>query len=72
MSYLYQKSYTEKLWKYISAFSGIEGLKELNGANIHRLSNGLTLAVHVHAEFDDLRLWFEEVEVSATTSECGL
>ena len=71
-SYLYQKSYAENVWKYVSAFGGIDGLEGLEGTDFHRLSNGLTLAVHVHAEFDDLRLWFEEVEVSATISECGL
>ena len=60
------------MWKYVSAFGGINDLEELKGADFHRLSNGLTLASDVHAEFDDLRLWFEEVEVSATIFECGL
>ena len=60
------------MWKYVSAFGGIDGLEKLNGADFHSLSNGLTLASPVHGEFDDLSLWFEEVEVSATTFECGL
>ena len=39
-------------------------LDDLNEGDIHRLSNGLTLAVHVHAEFDNLDAWFEEVQAS--------
>jgi hypothetical protein len=31
---------------------------------MHRLSNGLTLSVGIRCVFDDLELWFEEVQVS--------
>ena len=36
-------------------------LNELNGANIHRLQNILTLEGNMHRRFDDLELWFEHV-----------
>ena len=42
-------------------------LDELNGTDGHRLSNGLTLSLNVHNEFDKLNLWFEAIPVSNTT-----
>jgi len=48
----------------MESFGIIDVLAELDGANIHRLSNALTLNVDVHAAFDGLKLWFEEVPVS--------
>lgn len=39
-------------------------MNELNGPDIHRLSNILTLRVEVHSLFDKLDLWFELVPVS--------
>ncbi|TEB29329.1 hypothetical protein FA13DRAFT_674769 [Coprinellus micaceus] len=54
-----KQSYAESAWKYVYAFGGIKGLEELEGAGIHRLSNGLTLAADLHAAFDNLGLWFE-------------
>jgi len=48
----------------MESFGIIDVLAELDGANIHRLSNALTLDVGVHAAFDGLKLWFEEVPVS--------
>ena len=34
-------------------------LEELNGLNIHRLENILTLDINVHTGFDALEIWFE-------------
>jgi hypothetical protein len=48
----------------MESFGIIDVLAELDGANIHRLSNALTLDMSVHAAFDGLKLWFEEVPVS--------
>ena len=48
----------------VHGFSGINALEELDGPNIHRLSNGLTMGVDLHYAFDDLGLWFEAVHVS--------
>ena len=36
---------------------------ELNGNNIHRLENILTLSTELHAYFDDLYIWLKPVEV---------
>ena len=52
------------MWSIIDGFGDIDVLAELDGANMHRLSNGLTLDVNVHLVFDNLELWFEEVPVS--------
>ncbi|KAF5348781.1 hypothetical protein D9756_009749 [Leucocoprinus leucothites] len=41
-------THAEHMWNLIYAFGGIQVLDELNGDSIHRLSNGLTLAIHVH------------------------
>jgi hypothetical protein len=32
---------------------------DLNGNNIHRLENVLTLDIGIHSLFDELKLWFE-------------
>jgi len=45
-------------------YGRIDVLKELNGSDCHRLSNGLTLASLVRDEFDRLCLWFEAIPVS--------
>ena len=52
------------MWAIIESFGIIDILAELDGANIHRLSNALTLNLDVHIAFDGLKLWFEEVQVS--------
>ena len=52
------------MWGIIDGFDNINVLTELDGANMHRLSNGLTLEVNIHTAFDGLNLWFEEVQVS--------
>lgn len=48
----------------VESFSGIDVLRELDGPNIHKLSNGLTLAPRMHHQLDDLIAWFEEIPVS--------
>jgi len=52
------------VWGIVHGFSGINALEELDGPNIHRLSNGLTIGVDLHYTFEDLGLWFEAVHVS--------
>jgi hypothetical protein len=52
------------VWGIIESFGNIDVLAELDGANMRRLSNGLTLNMEIHSVFDDLELWFEEVQVS--------
>ncbi|CAA7263958.1 unnamed protein product [Cyclocybe aegerita] len=46
----------------VNSFANISVLDELDGENLHRLSNGLTLEVDLHILFDTLKLWFEEVQ----------
>jgi hypothetical protein len=40
---------------------GVLVLDELNGPDVHRLENVMTLETGVHALFDNLKLWFEPV-----------
>jgi len=40
-------------------FGNSEIREELNGNNIHRLENILTMCTDDHAYFDDLKMWFE-------------
>jgi hypothetical protein len=47
--------------------AGIDVLTELDGAKAHSLYNGLTLWAEIRDLFDELNLWFEEVEVSITS-----
>ncbi|KXN92359.1 hypothetical protein AN958_08374, partial [Leucoagaricus sp. SymC.cos] len=60
-----QKKYAGNVWTIIENFRCIDVLSELDGANIHHLGNGFTMNEELHSMFDDLRLWFEEVAVSA-------
>ena len=48
------------MWAIIESFGIIDVLTELDGANIHRLSNVLTLDAIIYTSFDGLDLWFEE------------
>jgi hypothetical protein len=43
-----------------TGFSGIEGLFDLSGPDVHKLENILTLQLMHHHEFYAMRLWFEE------------
>jgi hypothetical protein len=44
----------------IDCFAGFKIHEELNGLDIHRLENILTLRQELHTMFDTLALWFEE------------
>ena len=37
------QSYSENVWAIINGFGGADVLAELDGTNMHRLSNGLTM-----------------------------
>jgi hypothetical protein len=58
--------YAEAIRSIIYNYGHID-IHELNGTDDHRLLNGLTLSLIVHAAFDDLALWFEAIPVSNTT-----
>jgi hypothetical protein len=51
--------YAAKMWNIIELFGYKNLPKELNGVNIHRLENILTLEPGLHSCFDDLSLWLE-------------
>jgi hypothetical protein len=44
----------------MDCFAGIKVTEELNGPDIHRLENVMTLDVGVHGLFDSLDIWLEE------------
>ena len=60
-----QKKYSGAVWAIINTFRTIDILAELNGDKIHRLENGFTMDVALHAMFDNLELWFEHTGVSS-------
>jgi hypothetical protein len=59
-----QKKYSGNVWAIINSFRKINVLAELNGSKIHGLENGFTMNMELHSSFDNLRLWFEHIEVS--------
>jgi len=52
--------YAATAWAVVDRFGGVKVTEELNGANIHRLGNVMTMQVDVHMKFDSLGIWFEE------------
>ncbi|KAG1815097.1 uncharacterized protein BJ212DRAFT_1577643 [Suillus subaureus] len=59
----------------VNHLSGYDIKQELDDIKIHHLENILTLAVHVHAMFNRLDLWFEEMDthhdMQHTYQVCG-
>lgn len=45
----------------LDRFGGINSIQELNGTNIHRLENILTLDTNIHIFFDQLKLWLKKI-----------
>ncbi|KAF8810920.1 hypothetical protein BYT27DRAFT_7185242 [Phlegmacium glaucopus] len=58
--------YAASVWAVMDRFGYPNIVRELNGANIHRLQNVLTLSVEVHGKFDALKLWFEPTNKTNT------
>ncbi|KIK91133.1 hypothetical protein PAXRUDRAFT_798891, partial [Paxillus rubicundulus Ve08.2h10] len=62
--------YAAGVWTIMQRF-GYECLpSELNGVNIHRLENILTLEVNPHGALDQLMLWFERTTTPNTYNVC--
>ncbi|KAI6016657.1 hypothetical protein BKA83DRAFT_4333821 [Pisolithus microcarpus] len=58
-----KEDYAATIWAVLELF-GHRNLKErLNGANIHRLDNVMTLERSVHDDFDRLKIYFTATEV---------
>ena len=60
--YVYRTAakYAASVWAVMDCFAGIKITEELNGPDIHRLENVMTLESGVHDLFDSLRIWLEE------------
>ncbi|KAG7440318.1 uncharacterized protein BT62DRAFT_1050811 [Guyanagaster necrorhizus] len=54
-----KKDYAANAWTIIKHFGFSNILKDLEGGNIHRLENILTLQYDLHVHFDNLALWLE-------------
>lgn len=59
-----------EVWTIMELLASVELAKELQGDNIHRMENVLTLAGGIHSGFDSLALWLmpEDEKYSSTSS----
>ncbi|KIM71457.1 hypothetical protein PILCRDRAFT_93850 [Piloderma croceum F 1598] len=65
--------YVASVWAVMDRFGHSAFKDELNGVQIHRLSNIMTMDYFYHMHFDKLNLWFEAVLGQAHTYRiCGL
>jgi len=53
-----KRNYAAGMWAVMSRFGHEELPAELNGSNIHRLENVMTLVLPFHVDFDQLMVWF--------------
>lgn len=53
-----QRNYAAGMWTVMSRFGHEELPDELNGPNVHRLENVMTLVLPLHVDFDQLMVWF--------------
>lgn len=53
-----QHNYAASAWAVMMRMGNIM-IDDLNGTNIHRLENVMTMAFDVHNLFDSLALWLE-------------
>jgi len=58
--------YAASMWAVMDRFGYRQIPFELNGNNIHRLENVLTLDIGIHSLFDELKLWFEPTGIPDT------
>jgi len=54
-----QYEYAASVWAFIERFGGLLITDELNGADIRRLENIITMDVNLHTKFDRLAIWLE-------------
>ncbi|KAG9044207.1 hypothetical protein FS837_008621 [Tulasnella sp. UAMH 9824] len=63
--------YSATPWPVVEGFGQVNILTEsLNGRDIHRVENVLTMCTSAHKLFDQLKLWFEATDVPNTYSIC--
>jgi hypothetical protein len=58
-SSMIQTAYAATAFAVLARFGQIDALEELNGDNMHRLENVLTLNSDTHTLFDTLKIWLE-------------
>ncbi|TFK36250.1 hypothetical protein BDQ12DRAFT_610208 [Crucibulum laeve] len=61
-----KKTYAATVWTIMESFGYTELQQELNGVNIYRLENVMTLSADAHDRFDRLKLWFVETDTPNT------
>ena len=54
-----QLDYAASVWAVMERFGQVNGFLELNGPNIHRLENVITMEIGFHTLFDRLTIWLE-------------
>jgi len=56
-------NYAASAWAVMMRMGGVLVPDELNGLDVHRLENVMTMENNLHALFDDLSVWFEATDV---------
>ncbi len=54
-----QHEWITSAWTALNGFAGIDVKQELDGVDIHKLSNVMTMCNTEHAAFNNLMIWFE-------------
>ena len=54
-----QHEWAASVWAVMARFGNTVVLDELNGPEVHRLDNVMTLSLNEHRYFDHLLLWLE-------------
>jgi hypothetical protein len=54
-----QHQYASSVWAVMERFGQVLGVDELNGADIHRMENIMTMDMTLHTLFDALGIWLE-------------
>jgi hypothetical protein len=57
--YMIQHEYAASVWAIIQRYGEVLVPDELNGSDIHRLENVMTMDSNKHDLFDKLQLWLE-------------
>ncbi|KIM73234.1 hypothetical protein PILCRDRAFT_731746 [Piloderma croceum F 1598] len=55
----HKHQYAASVWAVMERFGQVLGVDELNGADIHRMRNVMTMERGLHDLFDSLGIWFE-------------
>ncbi|KIO15597.1 hypothetical protein M407DRAFT_237050 [Tulasnella calospora MUT 4182] len=64
--------YSATAWAVVQRFGKVSVITEsLNGPDIHRVENVLTMCLSAHELFDKLELWFEATNVPNTYNMCS-